>query len=133
MAHEFGHDINWPDLYDTDQDGEGVGEWSLMGSGSWGENAAPGHEPGNSPSYPDAYSLYYQGWIMPTVATVADDVAIGAHQSAAARAEPRTAPTGSSAGTAGTGEFFCWRTARSRATTSPRPAAASSSTASTRP
>ena len=81
MAHEFGHDINWPDLYDTDQSGEGVGEWSLMGSGSWGENTAPGHEPGNSPSYPDAYSLYYQGWIMPTVATVANDIPIAAHQS----------------------------------------------------
>ncbi len=81
MAHEFGHDINWPDLYDTDGDGEGVGEWSLMGSGSWGENAAPGHEPGNSPSYPDAYSLYYQGWVMPTVATASNDLAVAAHQS----------------------------------------------------
>ncbi len=81
MAHEFGHDINWPDLYDTDQDGEGVGEWSLMGSGSWGESTGAGHEPGDSPSYPDAYSLYYQGWVMPTVATVADDIAVTAHHS----------------------------------------------------
>ncbi len=105
MAHEFGHDINWPDLYDTDQSGEGVGEWSLMGSGSWGENAAPGHEPGNSPSYPDAYSLYYQGWVMPTVATVSDNVAVAAHQSLLLGPNP--------GGTdwlfgdhSGTGEFF---------------------------
>ena len=78
MAHEFGHDINWPDLYDTDQSGEGVGEWSLMGSGSWGDD---GGFAGNSPTYPDAYSLYYQGWITPTTATVANDIPVAAHQS----------------------------------------------------
>ena len=105
MAHEFGHDINWPDLYDTDQDGEGVGEWSLMGSGSWGKNAAPGHEPGNSPSYPDAYSLYYQGWVMPTVATVADDVAISAHQSLLLGPNPGGTDW-LFGGHPGTGEFF---------------------------
>ena len=105
MAHEFGHDINWPDLYDTDQDGEGVGEWSLMGSGSWGENAAPGHEPGNSPSYPDAYSLYYQGWIMPTVGTVADDVALSAHQSLLLGPNPGGTDW-LFGGHPGTGEFF---------------------------
>jgi M6 family metalloprotease-like protein len=81
MAHEFGHDINWPDLYDTDQSGEGTGEWSLMGSGSWGESTGPGAEPGDSPSYPDAWALYYQGWVMPTVATVSDNLAVEAHQS----------------------------------------------------
>ena len=66
MAHEFGHDINWPDLYDTDHSGEGIGEWSLMAGGSWGENAAPSSLPGDSPAYPDACALYYQGWIIPT-------------------------------------------------------------------
>ena len=77
MAHEFGHDMNWPDLYDTDQTGEGVGEWSLMGSGSWGESTAPGHVPGDSPTHPDAFSKYYQGWITPTVVTVAtNDIAV---------------------------------------------------------
>ena len=81
MAHEFGHDINWPDLYDTDQSGEGVGEWSLMGSGSWGTSTGVGALDGDSPSYPDAYSLYYQGWITPTVATVANDIPIAAHES----------------------------------------------------
>ena len=30
MAHEFGHDINWPDLYDVDRSSEGIGEFSLM-------------------------------------------------------------------------------------------------------
>ncbi len=76
MAHEFGHDVNWPDLYDTDQSGEGVGEWSLMGSGSWGESTDPGALAGDSPTHPDAFSLYYQGWITPTVATVANDIPV---------------------------------------------------------
>lgn len=76
MAHEFGHDINWPDLYDTDQSGEGIGEWSLMASGSWGENALPG----DSPSYPDAWALYYQGWKNPTpITTATNDITVGPH------------------------------------------------------
>ena len=76
-----------------------------MGSGSWGENAAPGHEPGNSPSYPDAYSLYYQGWVMPTVATVANDVAISAHQSLLLGPNPGGTDW-LFGGHPGTGEFF---------------------------
>ena len=37
-AHEFGHIIGLPDLYDRDDsdgDSEGLGEWCLMASGSW--------------------------------------------------------------------------------------------------
>lgn len=67
MAHEIGHDIGWPDLYDIDLSGEGIGRWSLMASGSWG--AATGAYPGSSPALPDAFSKYYQRWITPTVIT----------------------------------------------------------------
>ena len=35
IAHEFGHDLRWPDLYDIDYSSYGVGNWSLMGTGSW--------------------------------------------------------------------------------------------------
>ena len=36
FAHEFGHDLGLPDLYDTDRRLEnGTGFWSLMSSGSW--------------------------------------------------------------------------------------------------
>jgi M6 family metalloprotease-like protein len=68
MAHEFGHDINWPDLYDTDGSAEGIGEFSLMAGGSWGDD---GGLAGNSPAWPDAFSKYYQGWITPTPVTTA--------------------------------------------------------------
>jgi immune inhibitor A len=34
-AHEYGHALGLPDLYDTDNSSEGVGKWSLMGAGSW--------------------------------------------------------------------------------------------------
>ncbi len=62
MAHELGHDISWPDLYDTSYVTEGVGEWSIMGSGSW--NFISGN-PGNSPALPDAWLRWYQGWQAP--------------------------------------------------------------------
>jgi M6 family metalloprotease-like protein len=63
MVHELGHDISWPDLYDTSYYTEGVGSWSIMGAGSW--NTAPGGYDGSSPAHPDAFLKYYQGWIKP--------------------------------------------------------------------
>jgi len=63
MAHELGHDLTWPDLYDTDYSSEGVGNWSIMGGGSW--NFSSGYD-GNSPALPDAWLKWYQGWITPT-------------------------------------------------------------------
>ena len=62
MAHELGHDLTWPDLYDTDGSSDGVGNWSIMGSGSWNYVTTQG----DSPSMPDAWLKWYQGWISPT-------------------------------------------------------------------
>ncbi|HET6939184.1 MAG TPA: M6 family metalloprotease domain-containing protein [Nocardioides sp.] len=72
MAHEFGHDINWPDLYDIDNSGEGIGEWSLMAGGSW-NGYQIGLLPGQRPSHPDAWALYYQHWLTPQSITTATD------------------------------------------------------------
>ncbi len=46
MAHEFGHDLGLPDEYDTQYTGQGepVGYWSIMASGSWA-GALPGSMP----------------------------------------------------------------------------------------
>jgi immune inhibitor A len=35
FAHEFGHDLGLPDLYDTAGGENGTGFWTLMSSGSW--------------------------------------------------------------------------------------------------
>ena len=64
MAHEFGHDLSWPDLYDVDNSSNGVGNWSIMGTGSW--TYTVGNYPGSSPALPDAWLKWYQGWITPS-------------------------------------------------------------------
>jgi M6 family metalloprotease-like protein len=61
IAHEFGHDLMWPDLYDIDYSSYGVGDWSVMGTGSWNGLV----NPGDSPAFPDAWSKWYQGWFTP--------------------------------------------------------------------
>lgn len=62
FAHELGHDLGLPDLYDTDGSSPGVGEWDIMGSGSW--NGAPS---GNVPAHFSAPSKIELGWIAPVV------------------------------------------------------------------
>jgi len=54
-AHEFGHALGLPDLYDTDQITEGDGHWGLMGSGSY---SSP-----TSPSRMESWSLNELGWV----------------------------------------------------------------------
>ena len=63
FAHELGHDLSMPDLYDTNGGSEGAGDWSLMGSGNW--NYVSGYA-GSSPSHLDAFLKSYQGWLTPT-------------------------------------------------------------------
>jgi M6 family metalloprotease-like protein len=55
VAHETGHGFGLPDLYDTQGPTEGVGQWSLMGSGNF---TSP-----FSPARMDAWSLNELGWI----------------------------------------------------------------------
>jgi M6 family metalloprotease-like protein len=63
-AHELGHDLSWPDLYDVSGDSAGVGHWSIMGSGSWNPDDGSVNA-GTSPAHPDAWLKWYQGWLMP--------------------------------------------------------------------
>ena len=56
-AHELGHLLfGWPDLYDTDGSSEGVGNWCLMGGGSWNGS-------GDIPAHPSAWCKVNQGWV----------------------------------------------------------------------
>jgi immune inhibitor A len=64
-AHELGHLVfGWPDLYDTDDTSEGVGNWCLMGGGSWNGG-------GDVPAHPSAWCKIGQGWA--TVTNVSTD------------------------------------------------------------
>ncbi|KUN84210.1 M6 family metalloprotease domain-containing protein [Streptomyces griseoruber] len=55
-AHELGHLLfGFPDLYDIDGSSEGVGNWCLMGGGSWGGG-------GDVPTHPSAWCKLDQGW-----------------------------------------------------------------------
>jgi len=62
FAHEMGHAVfGLPDLYDTDNSSAGLGEWSLMASGSWSGLTGLG----SSPAFPDAWCLSQMGIVNP--------------------------------------------------------------------
>ena len=58
FCHETGHIFGIPDLYDTDGNSQGIGEWGLMGSGNWNTQSSPAHM--------NAWSKFELGWIIPT-------------------------------------------------------------------
>ncbi|MER7750672.1 immune inhibitor A domain-containing protein [Kitasatospora sp. NPDC097643] len=63
FAHEYGHDLGLPDLYDTAGTGidNSVGFWSIMSSGSWlgqGKDSI-----GDMPNDFDAWSKLKLGWL----------------------------------------------------------------------
>ncbi|MEV1288312.1 immune inhibitor A domain-containing protein [Micromonospora sp. NPDC049679] len=61
FAHEYGHDLGLPDLYDTQGGDNGVGFWSLMSSGSWLNHGT--EDIGSTPGYMDPWSKLYLGWL----------------------------------------------------------------------
>lgn len=58
IAHEFGHDLGLPDLYDSSLKSNGVGIWDVMGYGAWLMG-------GHYPSLPSAWSKMQLGWLKP--------------------------------------------------------------------
>ncbi len=57
-AHEYGHALGLPDLYDTDGGSIGIGLWGVMSGGSWGGG-------GKSPTHFSAWSKAELGWTNP--------------------------------------------------------------------
>ncbi len=55
-CHEFSHVLNLPDLYDNSNNSNGIGNYSLMGMGCWGNN-------GLKPVHLDAWSKYKLGFM----------------------------------------------------------------------
>ena len=69
-AHELGHLLfGFPDLYDTDDTSEGVGNWCLMGGGSWNGG-------GDIPADPSAWCKVQQGWASVTNVTTSGTISI---------------------------------------------------------
>jgi len=66
-AHEFGHLLGLPDLYDYDFDSKGIGDWGLMGLGMWNGPNPNATDRGQSPSWPSAWSRVALGWVAPEV------------------------------------------------------------------
>jgi len=67
FCHEFGHSLGLPDLYDTKSTAtsEGVGNWCLMGSGSYGgDNNHP-----EKPVHLSAWCKEKLGWVTPVMVT----------------------------------------------------------------
>ena len=72
VAHEMGHQFcGLPDLYDTSDptQNEGMGYFSLMASGSWGNDT--GEDSGTTPTNLDVWSREYLGWATPVTPTSA--------------------------------------------------------------
>jgi len=93
VAHETGHGFGLPDLYDTDESSEGVGEYSLMGSGNY---TSP-----FSPSRMDVWSLNELGWVI-----VAPLATAGAYTFGPAQATVDTALFVPVTGSNPRGEYF---------------------------
>ena len=71
IAHELGHGAFYlPDLYDTDQSSVGIGNFGLMGSGSW--TLQSGEFPGETPSHMCAWTKIQSGFLVQD--TISTDV-----------------------------------------------------------
>jgi hypothetical protein len=85
LAHEFGHILGWPDLYDTDLSSYGLGHYDLMAYGIYGVDtydntydplAALSNPTWDRPGYPSAWSRVYMGWVEPVAVHADATVAI---------------------------------------------------------
>jgi M6 family metalloprotease-like protein len=94
IAHEMGHALGLPDLYDTDlgdgTDSEGIGHWGLMGSGN--------HNQQESPAHMGAWSKDFLGWV--------DVTTIVANQTAVQLQAVQTARTVLRVDVPSTNEYF---------------------------
>ncbi|MGH3712960.1 MAG: immune inhibitor A domain-containing protein [Micromonosporaceae bacterium] len=61
FAHEYGHDLGLPDLYDTAGGDNGTGFWSIMSGGSWLNKGFDSI--GTKPGYMGAWEKLVLGWL----------------------------------------------------------------------
>lgn len=73
FAHEFGHIFGIPDLYDTDNSSEGLGNWCLMAGGSYGGDGSSSH----TPVHMSAWCKKEMGWVSPiNITTAMNDLSV---------------------------------------------------------
>ena len=107
-AHELGHKLGLPDLYDTGADSNGIGHWGLMGSGSWNSDI-PGIENGEAPAHMSAWSKWFEGWITPTDLTglsTVQNIPEAANNPFAAQVLANPGGVDWAFGSSGSGEYF---------------------------
>ncbi len=67
FCHEFAHDLGLPDEYDTSGNTGGAenstGFWTLMSSGSWGNNGQADEGIGDRPFHMNAWDKWALGWL----------------------------------------------------------------------
>jgi immune inhibitor A len=89
FAHEFGHDLGLPDLYDTSGNTGGAenstGFWTLYSSGSYGSSGLPADGIGSKPIPMSAYEKIFLDWSNYQV--------VGHGQSASVKLGPASANT----------------------------------------
>jgi immune inhibitor A len=66
FAHEFGHDLDLPDLYDTNGGDNSTGYWTLMSAGSYGSDGTL--DIGSKPVHMGAWEKLQLGWLKYDVA-----------------------------------------------------------------
>jgi immune inhibitor A len=61
FAHEYGHDLGLPDLYDTAGGDNGTGFWTIMSAGSYLNDGTV--DLGTKPGYMGAWEKLFLGWL----------------------------------------------------------------------
>ncbi len=74
FAHEFGHDLGLPDLYDTAGGDNGTGFWTLMSAGSWLNHGTDSI--GTTPGYMGAWEKLQLGWLDYRTVTYGQDATV---------------------------------------------------------
>lgn len=80
VAHEFGHALGLPDLYDIDYSSQGAGDWTIMASGS-GNGVTKG---GDRPAHLSPWEKWRLGWITPIAASCATAASLPAASNSSA-------------------------------------------------
>ncbi|MDQ7798030.1 MAG: M6 family metalloprotease domain-containing protein [Candidatus Edwardsbacteria bacterium] len=110
FAHEFGHALGLPDLYDTGGfsiSGSGLGLFSLMAAGSWGGD----YNSGATPVSLDVWCKRFLGWLAPVMIKTNGTVTVNNTLATASNSSYHLAQMGSE----GTMQFWLvenrWKTA----------------------